>query len=103
MTRAQGKWEVDDMAGTNAMILEAIQKLESKIDCLGEKIQKLERDNVKNENVAEVVDDHEKRLRELEKLAPAMKAVIWIAGVLGLSIIGLIWGLITGTITLVFK
>jgi predicted Co/Zn/Cd cation transporter (cation efflux family) len=31
-----------------------------------------------------------------------MKLVIWIAGVLGLSVIGLIWGLLTGQISLVF-
>jgi len=48
-------------------------------------------------------DDHEERLEELEKLAPAIRAVIWVAGVLGVSVVGLIWALITGTAVITFK
>ena len=91
------------MAGPiNSVVLEAIQRMETKIDNLSVKIQELEKDSVKNDNVEKCVEDHEKRLRDLEKLAPAMKVVIWIAGILGLSIIGLIWGLITDQISLAF-
>jgi hypothetical protein len=49
------------------------------------------------------VGDHEDRIRALEKLAPAMRVVVWIAGVLGVSVIGLIWALITGQAVLAFK
>ena len=83
-------------------ILDALQRLEGKIDCLVDKVQDLEKDGVKNEAVGKTVEDHEERIRNLEKLAPAMKVVIWIAGALGLSVIGLIWGLLTGQISLVF-
>jgi len=83
-------------------ILDALQRLEGKIDSLVCKVQELEKDGVKNVAVGKTVEDHETRIRNLEKLAPAMKVVIWIAGVLGLSVIGLIWGLITGQITLAF-
>jgi hypothetical protein len=72
------------------------QRMEAKIDRMDCRIQELERSDVANDNVAKTVDDHEKRLRELEKLAPAMRLVIWIAGVFGVSIIALIWALITG-------
>lgn len=40
------------------------------------------------------------RLQELEKLAPVTKVVLWIGAALGVSIIGLIWGLLTGTVQL---
>lgn len=91
------------MAGVNELLLESVKRMELKLDDLVEKVQCLEKDNVKNDGVETTVKDHEKRLRELEKLAPAMRVVIWIAGALGLSVIGLIWGLITGQITLLMK
>jgi hypothetical protein len=89
--------------GSIQPILDALKSLEGKIDSLVDKVQELEKDGVKNEAVAKTVDDHEERIRTLEKLAPAMKVVIWIAGALGLSVIGLIWGLLTGQIALVFN
>lgn len=103
------------MAGpTAAKFLETIERFEGKIDKLDlkiqtklevidGKIQALEREDVKNYNVAKSVDDHETRIRELEKLAPAMRVVIWIAAVLGVSVIALVWGLITGQASLLFK
>ena len=91
------------MAGVNELLLESVKRMELKLDDLVEKVQCLEKDNVKNDGVETTVKDHEKRLRELETLAPAMRVVIWIAGALGLSVIGLIWGLITGQITLLMK
>jgi hypothetical protein len=103
------------MAGpTNTVLLETIERFEEKLDRLDQKIQakldnldvkihSLERENVKNDTVARDVQDHETRIRQLEKLAPAMKLVIWIAGVLGVSVIGLIWALITGQASLLFK
>ena len=99
---------------TNTALLETIKRFEEKLDRLDQKIQakldnldvkihSLERENVKNDTVARDVQDHETRIRQLEKLAPAMKLVIWIAGVLGVSVIGLIWTLITGQASLLFK
>jgi hypothetical protein len=103
------------MAGpTESKFLETIERFEGKIDKLDQKIQAkfdvidvkihaLEREDVKNDSVAKSVDDHETRIRELEKLAPSMKLVIWIAGVLGISVVGLIWTLITGQASILFK
>ena len=51
---------------------------------------------VLSDNLRRAVDSHEQRLDDLEKLAPAMKVVIWLGAVLGVSILGLIWALITG-------
>lgn len=42
------------------------------------------------------------RVKELEKLAPAMRAVIWIGGVLGVSVLALIWAIITGQAQIIF-
>jgi hypothetical protein len=92
------------MAGTAEKVyLEAVKRIEEKIDRLDLRIQALEREDVKNDSVAKSVNDHEVRIRELEKLAPAMRAVIWIAGILGTSIVVLIWSLITGQASLLFK
>jgi len=84
-------------------VFDSLQRMENKIDQLDEKIQCLERDSVKNDEVSTKVKDHEARLRELEKLAPAMKLVIWIAGILGVSVIGLLWAVITGQAAILFK
>lgn len=46
------------------------------------------------------VDDHRERIKKLEELAPAMKVVIWIGGVLGVSVIGLIFAILTGQVTM---
>jgi hypothetical protein len=42
-----------------------------------------------------------RRLEMLEKLAPVMKAVVWIAGLLGAAVMALIWSLITGQASLI--
>lgn len=95
---------------SNAVILQklismeaSIKRVEDKLDAIDCRVQTIERDEVKTKAVIEVVDDHENRIRQLEKLAPAMRVVVWIAGVLGVSVIALIWGLITGQAVLAFK
>lgn len=47
-------------------------------------------------------EKNDMRICEIEKLAPAMKAVIWIGAAVGISFIGLIVSLITGQVTMVF-
>lgn len=54
-----------------------------------------------NDNMHRLVEDHEKRLDALEELAPAIRIVIWLGAVLGVSILGLIWALITGSAQIV--
>jgi len=51
-------------------------------------------------------DEHkelEKRMGEIEKLVPAIRAVMWVGAALGLSIVGLIWSLVTGQVQLIFR
>jgi hypothetical protein len=43
------------------------------------------------------------RLAAVEKLAPAMRAMLWVGVALGGSVIALIWSLITGQATLIFR
>jgi len=95
---------------SNAVILQklismeaSIKRVEDKLDAIDCRVQTIERDEVKTKAVIEVVDDHEDRIRSLEKLAPAMRLVVWIAGVLGVSVVTLIWALITGQAVLAFK
>lgn len=98
-------------AGTsNAAILQklidleaSIQRVENKLNSIDSRVQAIERNDARAESVVLKVEDHEDRLRCLEKLAPAMRVVVWIAGVLGVSVIGLIWALITGQAVIAFK
>ena len=51
-------------------------------------------------------EEHEKlcdRISEMEKLVPAIRAIMWVGAALGLSIIGLIWSLVTGQVQLIFR
>ena len=51
-------------------------------------------------------DEHNKmdqRIGEMEKLVPAIRAIMWVGAALGLSIIGLIWSLVTGQVQLIFR
>lgn len=47
--------------------------------------------------------DHKSRLKEIEKWIPAVKVLVWIGGVLGVSVIGLIWGIITHAVEILVK
>lgn len=49
------------------------------------------------------IDEHGKRIKDIEKLMPILNAVLWVGTFLGVSIIALIWSLITGQATVVFK
>ena len=46
--------------------------------------------------------DHEDRLRGLEKLIPSVRAVLWVGAAFGLSVVALIWALIVGQAQIVF-
>ena len=45
----------------------------------------------------------ENRIGEIEKLVPALRAVMWVGAGLGVSIIGLLWSLLTGQVQLLFR
>lgn len=53
--------------------------------------------------IGKTVDEHETRLDIVEKWIPAVKVLVWIGGVLGVSVVGLIWGIITHTIVIAVK
>lgn len=82
---------------------ESMARMEKKLDAVDCRVQTIEKDNVRKDAVVEKVEDHETRLRDLEKLAPAMRVVIWVAGILGASVIALIWALITGSAQILFR
>lgn len=50
-----------------------------------------------------LITDHDNRLDVIEKSMPAVRALIWLGGIVSLSVIGLIWGILTHTITIAVK
>ena len=95
---------------SNAVLLQklisleaSIKRVEDKVDSIDKRVQAIECNDARSESVVVTVGDHEDRIRALEKLAPAMRVVVWIAGVLGVSVIALLWALITGQAVLAFK
>jgi hypothetical protein len=56
-----------------------------------------------NKKLDKLADNTDKRLQYLETFIPLNKAVLWVAGAFGVSVIALIWALITGQATLVFS
>lgn len=44
----------------------------------------------------------DRRIRELEKITPVVKAILWVFGAIGVSIVGLIWSLITDQASVIF-
>ena len=51
----------------------------------------------------EVHEKMDKRITEMEKLVTPIKVIIWVGAGLGISIIGLVWSLITGQVQLIFR
>lgn len=48
------------------------------------------------------ITDHEHRLRSVEQLMPALRAVLWVGTMLGISIVGLVWAMIVGQVQITF-
>ncbi len=53
--------------------------------------------------VEKAVQEIKLSVAALEKLAPTIKIVVWLGAVLGVSMVGLIWSLITGVATITFR
>jgi len=49
------------------------------------------------------VRDLDQRVKALEGLAPVLRAVMWIGVALGMSVMALIWALITGQAQVIFR
>jgi hypothetical protein len=57
--------------------------------------------DVRLQNMERCVEDHDGRIGEMEKLAPAIRAMIWVGGFLGVSVAALIWAILIHAVTLV--
>ena len=55
------------------------------------------------DRLAEDVRDLDQRVKVLEGLTPALRAVMWIGAALGVSVMALIWALITGQAQVIFR
>jgi hypothetical protein len=49
------------------------------------------------------LDDHALRLKDIEKLMPWLRVFIWVSSALGISVISLVWSIITGHANIVFR
>lgn len=58
---------------------------------------------VELESVRLKVVDLQKRMRVVEALAPAIRLVMWVGAALGVSVVALIWALITGQAQVMFR
>lgn len=46
-------------------------------------------------------EKYDERIKAIEELVPFIKLIIGVGTILGLSVVALIWGLMTGTVSLV--
>lgn len=87
-------------------VLRRLEILAVKLDTDHETLNTIERQQaLQGQSIASLQAqqrEHGEDIEELKKLAPATKLMIWIGGALGISIIGLIWALITGTASIAF-
>ena len=51
--------------------------------------------------MSDLLENFDEDHRRIQVMWPAYKGIMWMAGILGLSVVSLIWGLVTGTVTLV--
>jgi len=65
-----------------------------------ERLNQEERITIRHEQEIKSLKDF---IKDLQPVIMFYKVGIWMAGALGLSILGLIWSLITGQVSLVFK
>lgn len=102
-------------------VLERLAVMESRFDDMERVLQEIRQDvkasaglyngqqvvcaarGVELQKLTQQVDDHNKRLKVVEAVFPAVKIMIWVGAAFGLSIIALIWALITGQAAIVFK
>lgn len=71
-------------------------------DELKERVRQIEITCAARKSTMETVDDHEGRIREIEKLTPALRAAMWALTALAGSAIVFLWSMITGQVQVVF-
>ena len=45
----------------------------------------------------------DRRIREVERMAPVVRVMLWVGTGIGVSIVGLIWSLIVGSASIIFN
>ena len=45
----------------------------------------------------------ERRLREVEKMTPVVRVMLWVGAAIGASVVGLIWSVIVGSASIIFN
>ena len=83
------------MSGENELLAE-IQRL---LQAPGEALPT----EVVNRLTLSVMINLDRRMREVERIAPVVKVIMWVGSLIGASIIGLIWSLIAGQASIVFS
>lgn len=97
---------------------ERLDRVENKVDDVNTKVDGL-KDDINTSKIEEAkthvkqeaqlqqhekkINDHEKKISEFSKLVPFIQGWMWLAAILGASVVALIWSLITGQAVLVIK
>jgi hypothetical protein len=77
----------------NGMLTELRNLLHSEVEIPPEVINRL---------VLATLLNIDARVRDIEKIAPVVRVMLWVGAAIGASIVGLIWSLITGQAAIVF-
>lgn len=82
-----------------AEIKDQLHEIDSKLDVVF--VSGTPRSNEYRAMLRKEIDDHESRIKAIESLVPFIKASMTLAGLLSVSVIGLIWAIIIGQVVLV--
>ncbi len=95
-----------DVVGMRTEICEALAQIRADLKAQEREFAALRDEHIRRCAQADVHDEQIRKLRAdmqaVEKLMPAVRGVLWVGGILGGLIAALIWGLITGQVSLNF-
>ena len=96
----------DDMAELRVGMTQTLSELQRRNELTQESLNRLRIEHTARsgllDRTVEDVNRLYKRMAAVERLIPALRAVMWIGAALGVSVMALIWALITGQAQVIF-
>ncbi len=97
----------DDLAELRVGMTQTLSELQRRNELTAEGLSRLRIEHTARggllDRTVQDVNRLYKRLAAVERLIPALRAVMWIGAALGVSVMALIWAMITGQATVMFK
>jgi len=97
----------DDLAELRVGMTQTLSELQRRNELAQEGLNRLRIEHTARsgllDRTVEDVDRLYKRMAAVERLLPALRAVMWIGAALGVSVMALIWSLITGQAQVIFR